>query len=58
MGWMHLIFTDNPCVGWYKKQYLTFLKKVQFLDKKIIKFENSTSHKYLVQKSNSLWMAK
>ena len=37
--------------------FLTFVKNGRFLDL-IINFENTASHKYLVQKSKSLWMAR
>ena len=40
-----------------RRTFLTFFKKDRFLDL-IINFENTASHKYLVQHSKSLWMAK
>ena len=41
-----------------RRTFLTFFKKDRFLDLMVIKFENTASHKYLVQKSKSLWMAR
>jgi len=37
-----------------RRTLLTFFKTGRFLDLMIISFENTTSHKYLVQKSKSL----
>ena len=59
MGWMQLIifYTDHPFADWYKQRnagrrtFLAFFKKDRFLDLMIINFENTASHKYVVQKS-------
>jgi len=55
-------YTDRSFVDWYKTKqdeghFLTFFKKDRFSDLMIINFENIVSHKYLAQKSESLWMA-
>ena len=56
------VYADHPCVDWYKtteeKKFSTLFKKDWFLHLMITNFENASSHKYFVQKANSLWMAR
>jgi len=53
-------YTDQSFVDWYKttqvEGHSSFFKKDRFMDLMIINFENTASHKYLLQKSKSLWM--
>ena len=64
MWQMHLmIFTQNYAfVDWYKTMqdegYSQFFKKDWFVELMIINFEIAASHKYVVQKAESLWVAR
>jgi len=51
---MHRLIQDNAG----RRTFVTFFKKDRFLDLMIINFENTASHKYLVQKTKSLLMAR
>jgi len=62
MGWMHLmIFTQiihlqvDTLANAERKTFSTYFKKHCFLHLFIINFENSTSHKYVVQMAKSIF---
>jgi len=51
-------YTDQSFVDWYKtaKDILNIFRKESVFGLDDYQIENTASHKYLVQKSNSLWM--